>query len=161
MIVLYFISYLFCAGIAEADPELKSWKWLIGTWEMPRPQGGYRIETWAMDSKNGFTGQDLKIVGSDTTLMENIKLLKDREGIWYIPTVPDQNQGQDIKFKLMQSNPYQFVFENPKHDFPQRITYHLKPIIRDIPLTSSKGDTIDVDVTSLQGEGIHFRFFRK
>ncbi|MBK9423718.1 MAG: hypothetical protein IPN54_06270 [Bacteroidetes bacterium] len=45
------------------------------------------------------------------------------DGIYYIPTVTNQNDGVPIPFKLITSEAGVFVFENPTHDFPTKITY--------------------------------------
>ena len=161
MVTAYLILSLFLSGTQHFPSDFKPFHWLVGKWEMPRPQGGFRVETWKVKSKNEFSGMDFKVIGLDTTFMENIQLVKDQEGIWYIPTVPDQNQGQAVKFKLTQVESKSFFFENPEHDFPQRIIYHFKPLRLQQPLAVSSGDTLDVDVVTLEGEGISFRFFRK
>jgi hypothetical protein len=144
----------FCQGLIP-------FTWLSGTWEMPRPKGGYRLETWAQKDANTLTGKGLRFVGTDTTLLEAIKIYADQHGVWYAPTVPDQNNGQEVAFKLVSSEKNHYVFENPKHDFPQRIAYVFKPVIHRQELISSTGDTLVVDATSLDGEGIHFKFLRK
>lgn len=69
--------------------------------------------------------------------------------------------GAPVAFKMVSSTNQQFVFENPQHDFPKRIVYHFKPIAWNKEKIVSPGDTLDVAVTSLEGEGIHFRFTRK
>ena len=103
----------------------------------------------------------MKLVGIDTTLLESIQLYADRKDIWYVPTVADQNDGAPVAFKMVSSTKQLIVFENLQHDFPQRIVYHLKPIDLNKEKITAAGDTLDVAVTSLDGEGIHFRFTRK
>lgn len=119
------------------------------------------LETWKEKNRTLMTGKGLKLVGGDTTIQESIQLYANHKQIWYVPTVADQNDGAPVAFKLVSSTSHQFVFENPQHDFPQRIVYHLKPIERNKEMTASPGDTLDVGITSLDGEGIHFRFTRK
>ncbi len=141
--------------------RMHSFNWLNGTWEMPKPNGSYRLETWEETDRRMMTGKGLKLVGTDTTLLESIQLYADRKDVWYVPTVANQNDGAAVAFKMVSSTNHQYVFENPQHDFPQRIVYHLKPMEWNKGITSSPGDTLDVAVTSLDGEGIHFRFTRK
>ena len=145
-------------GITQSiDP----FAWLEGTWEMPRPKGGFRLETWVQKDSTTLTGKGIKVVGKDTTLLESIEIKVDEGEIWYVPTVQDQNNATAIPFKLVSSTGHHYVFENPQHDFPQRITYVFKPGMNENQLKSSIGDTLDVGVTSLEGDGIHYQFARK
>jgi hypothetical protein len=141
--------------------HMHSFHWLNGTWEMPKPNGGYRLETWEETDRRMMTGKGLKLVGTDTTLLESIQLSVDRKNTWYMPAVVDQNADAPVAFKMVSATSHQFVFENPHHDFPQRIVYHFKPILREKEMMTSAGDTLDVAVTNLDGEGINFHFTRK
>jgi hypothetical protein len=156
--LVVFFSILLQVGFSQSiDPFL----WLEGTWEMPRPKGGFRLETWKQNDSNSLIGKGIKVVNVDTTLLESIEIKADNIETWYIPIVPDQNNATSILFKLVSSTDHQFVFENPQHDFPQRITYIFKPVMQRSILVSMPGDTLDVDVTSFEGDGIHYQFTRK
>lgn len=135
--------------------------WLAGMWEMPKPNGTIRLETWESKGLTALSGKGMKVMKGDTTYLETIELYSDHAEIWYTPTVPDQNNNQPVAFKLVSSVDHQYTFENPHHDFPQRIVYTFKPVRKGGALVSSPGDTLDVSATSLQNEGIQFRFFRK
>lgn len=149
---------LMCPGFST---DFSTFLWLNGVWEMPKPNGSYRLETWESKAPNVLSGKGLKVMQGDTTHLESISLYSDQKGIWYTPTVPDQNNQQPVPFKLVASGTYQFTFENPEHDFPQRIVYEFKPVEKDDQFISSPGDTLDVAAMDLNGEGIHFRFYRK
>jgi hypothetical protein len=140
--------------------DFKVFHWLNGTWEMPRPNGSFRIETWESKGPDALSGKGLKVLNGDTTYLESIDLYSDQVAVWYTPTVPDQNNQKPVPFKLVSSAHHQYTFENPEHDFPQRIVYEFKPLNKGGDNISSPGDTLDVAVTDLNG-GIHFRFFRK
>ena len=43
--------------------------------------------------------------------------------IYYCPIVAGQNAGEAVFFKLVFAQDTSFVFENPKHDFPQKVVY--------------------------------------
>ena len=155
------ISFLFAIPLYGFSQDLVPFTWLAGTWEMPRPKGGYRLETWMQKDSKTLSGKGLRVIGMDTTHLEVIELYASDGDVWYVPTVPDQNNAQPVAFKLVSSGDLHYVFENPRHDFPQRIAYSFKPILINSPMTSSVGDSMVVDVTDLAGEGIHFRFIRK
>lgn len=135
-------------------------QWLVGTWVQEKPNGKQRLEVWRMKDNRTLTGQGLKVSGRDTSLLENIEIRISDEQVFYIPTVPDQNQGKPVSFSLVKSEGYNIVFENPAHDFPQRIIYKLKPLMSD-PFSQSAGDSLLVRVESLSGDGIDFGFKRQ
>jgi hypothetical protein len=128
---------------------------------MAGKDGGSRLETWTKTDRRILTGRGMAVSYNDTTLLESISLYGDHHSIWYTPVVTDQNNQQPVAFKLVSSKKHKYVFENPGHDFPQRITYHFKPLDRTTTLKASIGDTLDVGATSLTGDGIHFLFTRK
>lgn len=155
------LPILFVIPLLGFGQDLIPFTWLEGTWEMPRPKGGYRLETWMQKDSKTLSGKGLRVIGTDTSHLEAIELYVADGEVWYVPTVPDQNNAQPVAFKLVSSEDLHYVFENPRHDFPQRIAYLFKPILINPAMTSSVGDTMDVDVTDLAGDGIHFRFIRK
>ena len=141
--------------------DFSAFHWLAGTWEIPRPNGSSRLETWESKNPNALSGKGLKVMQGDTTYLESIELYSDQNAIWYTPTVPDQNNQQPVPFKLVSVINHQYIFENPEHDFPQRIVYAFKPVQKGVNIISSPGDTLDVAATDLRDDGIHFRFYRK
>lgn len=151
--------------IAIAFPENinypQSFSWLPGVWEMKLADGNARLEIW--NAKNDFelNGIGVKVSGKDTIHLESIRLILSDDQFYYIPTVPDQNQSMPVSFKLVQTQDLKFIFENPDHDFPQRIVYHMKPMRRYPEVVSSPGDTLQVRVERLDGDGLDFLFFRK
>jgi hypothetical protein len=65
------------------------------------------------------------IKGTDTTINERVALTRTKKDVFYTSTVEDQNDKKPVAFKLTSANGNVFVFENPEHDFPKRIVYHL------------------------------------
>ena len=127
---------------------------------MKNKNGSSRLEVWKEADKNTLKGTGLKVSGRDTILLESIELVFKDDTYWYIPTVPDQNEAKPVPFKLAASDQFKVSFENPDHDFPQRITYHMKPMYLQ-PYKAMPGDSLFVRVESLSGEGIDFNFLRK
>lgn len=144
-------------GTAGCGSSLRPLLWLEGTWVMEKPTGGLRLETWSPDGKNLLIGTGQRVAHGDTSLLEQISIYKSKGKVWYAPVVKDQNQGQAVAFRMVSQENNRFIFENEKHDFPQRIVYFYKP--------GEEGslnpiDSMDVDVTDLNGKGIHFDFVR-
>jgi len=44
--------------------------------------------------------------------------------LYYMPTVQGQNNEKEVFFKLTALSDTHFVFENPMHDFPKKISYY-------------------------------------
>ena len=63
------------------------------------------------------------MAGNDTVSSESISLEERSKELFYIPTVKNQNEGKSIIFTLTSLATNQLIFENPTHDFPQKITY--------------------------------------
>jgi hypothetical protein len=147
--------------LTHCKSKVEPFRWLIGTWEMHRAAGGSRFEIWA--PKNDFTlsGEGLRIEGTDTFLLEKIELVMKNDNFYYIPTIPDQNNAQPISFELKKTEGTVYTFENPGHDFPQRIIYRFKPADPDADLIPSAKDSLLVRVESLDGEGIDYGFSRQ
>lgn len=147
--------------ISGCSPDIGAFFWLTGTWEMAKPNGNSRLESWEKESRKALTGKGISVANGDSTVLETIALYIDHHQTWYVPVVSDQNEGQAVQFKLVSASAGHFIFENPEHDFPQRITYHFKPLDKNPITVKTQGDSLSVDVTSLTGEGIQFQFLRK
>lgn len=68
------------------------------------------------------TSQTVK--GSKTISFEFLRIIENETGIYYI-SKPSENK-EETAFKLIKFNNNEVVFENPEHDFPQRIIYKLE-----------------------------------
>ncbi|MEE1943786.1 DUF6265 family protein [Pedobacter sp. KR3-3] len=112
------LVFAFKAGTADLDKT----KWLIGTWEQKTARGSV-FETWTKASPKEFHGKSYVLKEKDTLVFENIKLVQQTDGLFYIPTVKNQNGGKPVSFKAKTVSASEMVFENPEHDFPQQISY--------------------------------------
>lgn len=102
--------------------KIKLADWLIGNWENKMAQGRLS-ETWEKANDSTFNGKSYFIKDKDTLNNEVIMLTQKAETLFYIPTVEGQNNNQPVLFKMTKGTSKQLVFENPQHDFPQKITY--------------------------------------
>jgi hypothetical protein len=59
----------------------------------------------------------------DTVHSETIILTQLNNQLIYSPTVKGQNDDKPIDFIMTSDSENNFVFENPKHDYPQKIVY--------------------------------------
>ncbi len=115
---------ILCASgllVSFASPMDKA-AWLLGTWE-DRSTNGFFTESWVKQNDSLFVGKGSMVMGKDTVFKELLAIKQRGADLFYIPTVADQNGGKPIEFKLTSSTKEQLVFENPAHDFPQKISY--------------------------------------
>lgn len=97
-------------------------KWLIGSWKNKSAKT-LDIETWKKLNDSTFLGRSYSLAGTDTISSEHIRIEQHDGKLYYIPTVKNQNNGKAVTFALTSSDNKHLVFENPEHDFPQKITY--------------------------------------
>ena len=154
------LLFLLTGFTGTETQNVKSFSWLSGTWLMSKHNGSYRLEVWEQKDNHLLTGKGLKVVRKDTTLIESLELYYRDDHFWYVPTVPDQNEGLPVPFKLVDSKKYHYTFENEEHDFPQRIVYEYKPVFSKTRQSSVLGDSLFVRVENMEGEGISFSFIR-
>lgn len=102
--------------------KISQLKWLIGSWENVSNQGNM-YEKWQIKNDSAFIGESYFIKGNDTLSAEMISLEQTGQDLFYIPLVKNQNDGKPVLFLLTSMDQQTFVFENPIHDFPQKITY--------------------------------------
>lgn len=104
------------------DPTIKNAEWLVGTWENKTSQGSI-YETWKKVSEKELLGKSYMLKGKDTVLFETVTMKQEKDNLYYIPVVNDQNGGKPVSFALKSISDEEMVFENLKHDFPQVISY--------------------------------------
>lgn len=97
-------------------------KWLIGNWKNQSAKT-LDIEAWKKLNDSTFLGRSYSLAGTDTVSSEHIRMEQHADKLYYIPTVKNQNGGRAVTFTLTSSDNKHLVFENLKHDFPQKITY--------------------------------------
>lgn len=102
--------------------QLENCNWLIGEWKN-YTEKGEMIETWKQKNDSTFVGYSCFLVQKDTVSSETISLEQRGTDLFYIPTVENQNEGKAVLFKKIVSTAKELVFENPRHDFPQKISY--------------------------------------
>ena len=110
--------------------------WLIGTWET-KTDGGDLIEIWSKTNDSTYTGGSYFIKSKDTLHHESIVMSQKGEEVFYVPTVKGQNNDQPVSFKMTKQTADEMVFENPKHDYPQKIIY--KQIAKDSMVATISG----------------------
>ena len=129
-IVLYFISLLFYGTVfsqLSAEQLLNDFNklnWLEGIWERTNAKpGNTGMEKWVKQSKDVWWGLGISMKGNDTLFAEKLKLVIKDGFIYYVADVPENKQ--PVYFKMTEITSNGFTCENPEHDFPEKINYHL------------------------------------
>lgn len=106
--------------VACSENKASSVDFMIGTWKM---EGKDQYEIWEKTKNKEFIGYSYKINNNEKIITEtlSIKLMNDQ--IFYEATVPDQNDGKTIRFRLNAEINEYLSFENIEHDFPKKIQY--------------------------------------
>ncbi len=117
------LTLVSCQNKSEHQFEkLKKMEWLVGSWEQKLPDGTIS-ETWKKENDSTFSGKSFFIKEKDTIHLESIKLTQKADDLLYIPTVSGQNNNEPTTFTLTSDAENAFTFENPAHDYPQKISY--------------------------------------
>jgi hypothetical protein len=78
---------------------------------------------WPGDQGTILDGIGHVRAGKDTVWIEHLCIVQDAYGIHYEARIPSVNEGRPVRFALTALAGDSMVFENPAHDYPQRIVY--------------------------------------
>jgi CubicO group peptidase (beta-lactamase class C family) len=98
--------------------------WLMGTWKHETATST-TFESWRKASDKTLEGESWRVnkATQQKVFGESILLAEMGDGVFYLPKTSDNPL--PVAFKLNTSNAKEIVFENPQHDFPQKISYKL------------------------------------
>jgi len=105
------------AAAALPMPDIADLGWLAGCWEAP---GGTQ-EMWMKPAGGTLFGMSRTVANGKTVFSEFIQIHRRDGEIYY--TVQPRLAQKATDFKLVRGSATELVFENPEHDFPQRILY--------------------------------------
>jgi hypothetical protein len=96
--------------------------WIGGCWEMSIPERNLQInEQWMKPAGGMMIGAGRTVKAGKTVDHEFLRIVEDVDGIFYVAK-PTGNK-EETRFKLIRASASEIVFENPTHDFPQRVMY--------------------------------------
>ena len=105
----------------EPVPALQSLAWLLGTWERTGlPEGRSGSEQWQRQGV-ALVGRGASYTQGRLQFEESLRIEQDGAEVYYIADVP--GNPMSVKFRKVEQAEHSVTFENPAHDFPQRITY--------------------------------------
>jgi Domain of unknown function (DUF6265) len=128
IIIILIITSLFSCK-KETQSEIKKYNqlekanWVIGEWGNMAEEA-VMTEIWIKENDSTYKGKSFVTVAKDTVFYENVSLEQKNDSLFYIVSVKNQNKEEPVAFYLTKSSGKQLVFENPKHDFPNKIAYN-------------------------------------
>jgi hypothetical protein len=121
---LLFLLILFsCAN--EKQEEFEQFSRLEGSWQMKKGSTEFK-ESWKRVNDTLFEGSSKMTLDGKTLFSEDLHLVLTNDSIYYIPTVSNQNNQEEVRFALKSATKDKWVFANKTHDFPQEIVYVFK-----------------------------------
>jgi len=96
--------------------------WLIGRWENNSKEGNLS-EFWTKTNDSTFHGESYFVIEKDTVFGEKVELMQRGKDFIFEARVAKQNDEKPVPFKLTSSSETEMVWENPAHDFPNKIVY--------------------------------------
>jgi hypothetical protein len=122
MIRIALLVLLFTAGVSAqgTKPTLEALSWLAGSWS--GESGGILMEEhWTAPKGSSMVGMHRDVGKGRTMLFEFLRIEQKGDQIVYL-SMPN-GRSPATAFPLKELSGTRVVFENPSHDFPQRIIY--------------------------------------
>jgi hypothetical protein len=96
---------------------------MAGCWESPEGKKSQTNEQWMKPAGGMMIGMGRTVAGGKAVDHEFMRIEQRDADIFFIAR-PKANK-EDTEFKLITLTAAEAVFENPAHDFPQRVIYRL------------------------------------
>lgn len=128
-ILIAFIAFIFIGKNAHAQVNdcLKKFSWLKGTWKMEE-KASVLVEEWTAGGSGSIKCRSYEVKGNDTTLIERatISCIAGKQVFTYYPVINSPGENiMPVTFALISEENGTYIFENPEHDFPQRVVYQI------------------------------------
>ncbi len=106
---------------AKSAAAISDLAWIAGDWQTAAGERAQSEEHWTRPAGGSMIGMSRTLVGDKTVSFEFLRLDQRADGIYYVASPKGRCPATD--FKLTRLNGREAIFENPEHDFPQRIIY--------------------------------------
>jgi hypothetical protein len=117
--VLLFVLSAFIHA-QDAKSSVNGLSWMSGCWEV-NDNGVVTTERWAKPTENLMIGSSQTVKNGKTVSFEFLRVVNNGNGLVYVALPSSANEPTPFPFLKMSEK--EIVFENLKHDFPQRIIY--------------------------------------
>ena len=121
LFALTVVGALFARDAQTTKPTLNDLSWIAGSWTGTDRRGVEMEEHWTAPKGNSMIGIHRDVVKGRTALFEFLRIEQQGDQIVYL-SMPN-GRSPATAFPLKEASGMRVVFENPTHDFPQRIIY--------------------------------------
>lgn len=116
------VSIVSCNSKSEPSGPYDFFKKLEGTW---KNNNSNQFEKWYYN-KGVPRANSFKVTSQkDTVVLERIKILKQKDQLYFVAIVFNQKNEAPVRFKKTIETEESITFENKEHDFPQKIIYRV------------------------------------
>ena len=119
--ILVFLLLVFSSGTVISQ-EVPFPDFLAGLWQV---EGRQTFEDWEIVDSGHLKGIGYELKNGMRKDLEILALGYKAGVLTYTAIVAGQNEGKAIDFPLASYHDRTYIFENPDHDFPQKISYRL------------------------------------
>jgi len=117
------LATLIAMALATAPAEIDKLDFIAGCWTLTRPNGTKIEEQWLAPAGGAMIGMSRSVRDGKLREYEFMRILPAADGKLQYVAIPS---GQaEAAFPLKEIVENTVTFENPQHDFPQRILYRL------------------------------------
>jgi hypothetical protein len=114
-----FWAFLMLQPPEPAAPGVEGLAWMAGSWGSAT--GAVETEEhWTAPKAGSLLGMNRTTKDGKTVMFEFLRIEQRPDGVYYLASPGGR---PPTPFKLKQAAKEKVVFENPEHDFPQRILY--------------------------------------
>jgi hypothetical protein len=136
LLVLLSAAGAAAAAGAQSGAQVDRLAWLSGCWSQPRANGGVE-EHWMAPLGESMLGMSRTVVSGKTVEYEFLRIAVVNGTLAYVAAPSGQTE---TAFPLKTLEDGVVVFENPSHDFPQRVIYRRNA---DASVTARVEGTVD------------------
>ena len=128
------------SAVTAAAAELSSLEWLLGSWQRTGMAAGRSgAEHWRRQA-DVLEGEGRSYRQGELQFQERLRIIDEGGQLYYVADVA--GNPAPVRFALVEQGAQSVVFENLRHDFPQRIVYQRNG--RQLTATVSAGERVQV-----------------
>ena len=116
------LTILFSMALSVHAQEIEKLVWMTGTWTQSK-NGEIVQESWLGPKGKMMAAVNLTSSAKRTSF-EFLRIVETPTGLAYLASPGGKTP---VEFKLKEIADKRVVFENPAHDFPQRVMYWIEP----------------------------------
>ncbi len=119
-LIISFLGYTIVAQ--ETKKPVDTLHWIAGCWEM-NANGRVTTERWSRPTSNLMLGTSQTVKDGKSVAFEFLRVVNNGHGLMYV--AKPSSAKDETAFAAIRMTATEIVFENLKHDFPQRVIYRL------------------------------------